>query len=259
MANSHQIKAYLRHWLDVVDDHSVHSPYFYDFYNKVLKATPSAYGFNEIEKMRENLSANHATIAVDDMGAGSKHFGNTRKISDVVNTSLSPPLLAQFYHRIITHREAKRIVELGTSLGLTSLYLATSPEAKVHTFEGSKVLSQMALTHFEYFGKKNITLFEGDIQETLPDFLQDPSKIDFALMDANHRYEPTVRYFEWMMRRFSEKTIVVVDDIHQSAEMEKAWQELKNHDLVYGSIDLFRCGVLFFDPDLNRQHFVWSL
>lgn len=78
-------------------------------------------------------------------------------------------------------------------------------------------------------------------------------------MDANHRYEPTMSYFDLLMKRLNEKSIVVVDDIHWSEEMEKAWTELKNNQLVYGSVDLFRCGLLFFDPDLNRQHFVWSL
>jgi hypothetical protein len=29
--------------------------------------------------------------------------------------------------------------------------------------------------------------------------------------------------------------------------------------LVYGSIDLYRCGILFFDPALNKQHFILSL
>jgi len=61
------------------------------------------------------------------------------------------------------------------------------------------------------------------------------------------------------MRRLDEKSVVVVDDIHWSVEMEKAWEELCRHPLVYGSVDLFRCGILFFDPALNRQHFIWSL
>jgi len=129
----------------------------------------------------------------------------------------------------------------------------------VYTFEGSKALANIALTHFELFEKQNIQIIEGNIDSTLAEFLQNPKKINFALLDANHRYEPTMRYFNLLVRRFNDKSILVVDDIHWSEEMEKAWKELYQHKLVYGSIDLFRCGVLFFDPALNKQHFVLSL
>lgn len=261
MATFHQIRAYLQHWLNEVDEHSIHSPYFFDFYNNVLKAPAGDSSiYTEIEKVRSNLLANPTTLTLHDLGAPSTVFkGPQRKLSDIASVSATPPSLAQFYYRIVRHLKAKRVLELGTSLGLTTLYLALQKDTRVFTLEGSESVAQVAQTNFEYFEKKNIKLLEGNIHHTLPDFLQDPAKLDFVLMDANHRYEPTMLYFDWMMRRFSEKTIVVVDDIHQSVEMERAWRELKQHELVYASVDLFRCGILFFDPDLNRQHYVWSL
>jgi hypothetical protein len=75
-------------------------------------------------------------------------------------------------------------------------------------------------------------------------------------MDANHRYQPTLQYFERLLPKINETSIVVLDDIHYSREMEQAWQELKKHRIVYGSADLFRCGILFFDPSLNKQHVI---
>ena len=78
-------------------------------------------------------------------------------------------------------------------------------------------------------------------------------------MDANHRYDATMRYFHLISKRISEKGIIVLDDIHYSKEMGRAWKELSRHQLVYGSVDLFRCGILFFDPALNRQHYTWVL
>lgn len=144
-------------------------------------------------------------------------------------------------------------------MGLNTLYLAQNKQARVFTFEGSRSLSHIALTHFELLEKKNIKLIEGNIDHTLSEFLQNTEKINFALMDANHRYEPTMRYFNLLSRRFNEKSILVIDDIHWSEEMEEAWKELYQHRLVYGSIDLYRCGILFFDPALNKQHFILSL
>ncbi len=256
----HPLKAYLHHWLNVVDEHSIHSPFFFDFYTRVLHGQTMGDQFRKIEVLRSNLLSNTTTVQVTDLGAGSLSLqDNKRTLAEIARTSISPRALTELYSRIIANINARRIVELGSCLGITTLYLAQKKDAQVFTFEGSPALANVALTNYEYFDQKNIRLIEGNINSTFPDFLQDPAKINFALMDANHRYDATMKYFSWLMRRLDEKSVVVVDDIHWSEEMEKAWQELRLHPLVYGSVDLFRCGILFFDPTLNRQHFTWSL
>jgi len=242
-----------------VDEHSIHSPFFFDFYINVVKASKTEKGDEKIEKIRASLLSNQSLIEINDMGAGSAVSKNKRTIAEVAHNSLSPESLSNLYQHIARYNDAKYIVELGTSMGLNTLYLANKKNAKVFTFEGSNTLANIALTHFELLETKNIKLIEGNIDHTLPEFLQGTEKINFVLMDANHRYEPTIRYFNNIARRLNEKSIVVVDDIHWSYEMERAWLELFRHKLVYGSIDLYRCGVLFFDPALNKQHFILSL
>lgn len=199
-------------------------------------------------------------MEVDDLGAGSRHSDKNKKtLAEITRNSLSPVAISKLYEHIISYNDSKYIVELGTSLGLNTLYLAEKKDVRVVTIEGSKTLANIALTHFELFEKENIQLIEGNIDHTLPEFLQNTEKINFALLDANHRFEPTIRYFNLLTRRFNDKSIMVIDDIHWSEEMERAWKELYHHELVYGSIDLFRCGILFFDPALNKQHFILSL
>ncbi len=219
--------------------------------------------FEDIEALRHKLLANPDSIDVVDLGSGSRSSQlqtPRRKIADIAATSLSPARVAEVYFRTCVYTEAHHIVELGTSLGLTTLYLSRLPGCQVHTFEGSTSLANIALTNFESFGQKNIHLIEGDISQTLPRYLESNlTKIGFALIDANHTYQATIQYFEWLMKRFNEKSVMVIDDIHHSPEMAKAWSELKKHYLVYGSVDLYRCGILFFEPGLNRQHFVWAL
>ncbi len=243
-----------------MDEHSIHSPYFFDFYEKVILNKNQIPGFDEIENVRNKLLQSTLEIEMKDLGAQSAHFKNEkRSLAKVATTSISPRPLCELFFRLVNYMEATSIVELGTSAGITSLYLAKQSQSKVVTFEGNKDLINIAFTHFEYFNTKNIRLIEGNIDNTLSDYLQNPSKIDFALMDANHRYEPTIRYFNLLSKRIAQKGIIVLDDIYHSEEMTKAWKELSRHELVYGSVDLFRCGILFFDPALNRQHFVWKM
>ena len=256
--NYFQLKSYINHWLDAVDEHSIHSPFFFDFYNSVIRGDSDPL-FLEIEKTRTHLLKDHTLVKMKDLGAASPHFKNgNREIARVAATSLNEEKYCLLFYRIARHAGAKSMVELGTSMGITSLYLSNAKGTKLTTFEGNKAMINIALTNFESFDRKNIKLVEGNIDETLPDYLQNPAKIDFALIDANHRYEPTIRYFNWLAKRMGDHGVIVIDDIYYSKEMGRAWKELKNHDLVYGSIDLFRCGILFFDLVLNKQHFIWK-
>ncbi len=217
-------------------------------------------GFVAIEKVRQKLLLDQTEVTIDDLGAKSPHFKNAKRaLSQVAQTSLSTAAYCRLYNRIIHYIDAKQILELGTSMGIATLYLAQKNNAHITTFEGNTSAINVALTHFEFFNAQNIELIEGNIDSTLSDYLLNGTKINFVLMDANHRYEATMRYFNLICKRISEKGIIVLDDIHYSKEMSRAWRELSRHQLVYGSVDLFRCGILFFDPSLNRQHYTWSL
>jgi len=250
-----QFKTYFNYWLDAADEHSLHSPFLFDLYTKVINIDSE--GIVEIEKLRANLLKTHSEIRVEDLGIGSKHFNSsTRMISDIANTSLSDLKFSLLYLRLARYIDAKNIIELGTSLGINTLYLAQKKNARVFTFEGSESIAEVAQDTFEFASAKNIELIKGNIDSTLYSNLSRMPKADLVFMDANHQYTPTLKYFEWLLMNIHHKSIIILDDIHSSPGMEKAWKEICKHDLVYISIDLYRCGVLFFDPSLNKQHVV---
>jgi predicted O-methyltransferase YrrM len=248
-----QAKAYLSYWLDAVDEHSLHSPFFFDFYTRVVKTNKHARPLEKAEKLRSQLLRDNRELAGADPGSGSS---TKRQVSVIAQHSMSPPALSTLYNSMIDYFKAEKVIELGTSLGINTLYLASKKERTVTTFEGSPEIAAIAKLTFEFAGVKNIKLIEGNIDQTFKDYLQSIRKFDLVLMDANHRYEPTIRYFNLLIPKLQESTVIIIDDIHYSADMERAWKELKNHKLVYGSADLFRCGILFFDPSLNKQHVI---
>jgi predicted O-methyltransferase YrrM len=250
-----QVKTYCNYWLDSVNEHSLHSPFLFDLYTKVIKLEANA--IPEIENLRLKLLDDQREIEVHDLGAGSTHqSGSKRKISDIAGTSMSDATFASLYLRLAKYCKAKTIVELGTCLGITTLYLAKANGVRVYTFEGSENLCDIAELSFEFSSAKNIELIKGNIDSTLYTTLSRIPKIDLAFMDANHRYEPTLKYFETLLPKIHHGSIVVLDDIHDNPEMERAWRVISRHELVYVSIDLYRCGILFFDPSLNKQHVV---
>jgi predicted O-methyltransferase YrrM len=251
-----QVTSYASYWLTAVDEHSLHSPFFYDFYTRVVKA--KSHPLAIAENLRTRLLNSTLTVNIADLGAGSVLKSNTRTVRDITRVSVSAAKYSALFARAIAHFTCKTVVELGTSVGINTLYLAQPTHARVRTFEGAPALAELARDTIRFSQQKNIELIEGNIDTTLPIFLEGHHPIDFAFVDANHRYEATLRYFELLLNASANHTVLVFDDIHLNTEMEKAWAAIKNHPLVYATADLYRCGFVFLDPQLTRQHWVLS-
>lgn len=250
-----QIKTYFNYWMEAVDRHSLHSPFYFDLHEKVVRGSDTCDSVR-IEQLRQKLLTNPTPLLVDDPGSGSVLKHRERKISDIARTSITPAKYSLLYARLIRHHNCRNVVELGTSLGINTLYLACEPKTKITTFEGSRAIAAAARSTFEFAGAGNISLVEGNIDSTLPGWLEEHEKIDLGFIDANHRYEPTMRYFHLIRQKTHLKSVIILDDIHYTPEMEKAWNQIKNDPLVYGTVDLYRSGLVFFDPSLNKQHVV---
>lgn len=256
----HQLKSFVTFWLDAVDAHSLHSPFLFDLYVNTLKARKPNLELKRVEQLRQELLFDNRSVGVTDLGSGaSSGEGSTRKISAIARISLSPKKYSLLYRRIIQRYDCRNIIELGTSLGINTLYLAAGENSRVLTFEGSSAIAAMAKVLFDKAQSTNIELVPGNIDESLPKNLQSIDRVDFALIDANHRYDPTVNYFNLLVQKVNDHSIVVLDDIHYSSEMEKAWVAIQKHPKVSLTVDAFRCGIVFFNPSLGKQHVVLQL
>jgi predicted O-methyltransferase YrrM len=123
--------------------------------------------------------------------------------------------------------------------------------------EGSKEVAAIAMANFQQLSINNIKIVTGNFDQTLASTLGELTKVDFAFLDGNHRYEPTIRYFEQVLSKADEYTVIVLDDIHWSKEMEDAWAYVQNHQAVTLTIDLFYIGLVFFRKEkLAKQHFI---
>lgn len=238
--------------------HGVHSPFVFDFIREVLNDSGEYYCYETIEKQRSVWMTHTGTIAVTDLGAGSRKRGNpTRNISEIAKNALKPPKYGKLLFRIANYYKCKQILELGTSLGITSAYLgASSHVGKMITLEGVPAIASLAKQTFKEVATDHIKLIEGNFDNTLADALDQMQQIDLAYIDGNHRLEPTLRYFNQIMPYTHVDSLLIFDDIYWSREMESAWITIKNDSRVTLSIDLFSIGMVFFKPDFKvKQHF----
>ncbi|SJZ44153.1 O-methyltransferase [Sediminibacterium ginsengisoli] len=251
---------YLRYYITASNGkgHGVHSPFVFSFITQVLNDQRQFYAYSQLEALRKDLLSDHREITLEDFGAGSRiKKDNVRKLSSIAATSLKPAKFSQLLFRIADHFKPSVILELGTSLGITTSYLASAnPAARITTMEGASAVAAVAKNNFSKLGLGNIRVVEGNFDHTLAETLTTIPLIDLAFLDGNHRYEPTVRYFRQILPHLQEHSIVILDDIHWSAEMEQAWDEVRGMEEVTLSIDLFFIGIVFFRKEQKeKQHF----
>jgi predicted O-methyltransferase YrrM len=253
-------KKYFKYYLTSSNGkgHGVHSPFVFEFIKFVLNDKNKYDVYDTIEKQRKVLLNDKTVIEVEDFGAGSTVIKtNKRVVKDIAASSLKPKKYSQLLFRMIQFYNKKNVLELGTSFGITTSYIAAaSNNPKVTTMEGSQSIAAIAQQSFNALQLNNIAIIKGDFENTLASFLASSNTIDFAFLDGNHRKIPTLNYFQQILQKSDKETIFVFDDIHWSKEMEEAWEEIKSHESVTLTIDLFFIGIVFLKKDFKvKQHF----
>lgn len=254
------VKKYLHYYLTASNGkgHGIHSPFVFDFVKNVLNDKQSHPAYQPIENLRKKMLGNSTVIDVEDFGAGSSVIKtNKRVVAAIAASSLKPKKYAQLLYRMVQYYKPETILELGTSFGITTAYLASANKtSKVFTCEGSPAIASIAKQNFEALQLNNIQLSEGDFAQILSPLFERLQTIDFIFIDGNHQKEPTLDYFAKLLDCSNQNTILVFDDIHWSTGMEEAWNAIKQHPAVTLTIDLFFIGIVFINPDFKiPQHF----
>lgn len=208
----------------------------------LVKSREVDYSEKQILKRAKELRNSTSIISVQDYGAGSrKESGSFRKIKNVAKYASIQPKFGRLYARIIKHFNIETAIELGTSLGIGTSFLASTSK-NVITIEGCENTAAVAKETFSLLGLKNITLKEGEFSEALAEITEFFDKPCFVYIDGNHRKEATIQYYQFFKKRLPQNSILVFDDIYWSKGMREAWQHIQ-HDPFF-TIDLYRAGIV---------------
>jgi predicted O-methyltransferase YrrM len=237
--------------------YDIQSPFLFDFIKNVLDTDKDYYRFSEIEALRSKLLSSDQSIEITDHGAGSRRLHNTRrKISDIARSSLSSPQKCRVLFNIAHHYQRKKILELGTSLGISSSYLAVAnSNASVYTIEGDSRIAGIAQEIHKQAGLDNIRVIQGTFENKLDDVLESIGCPDLIYIDGHHTKEATLRYFEKVIQYTNKQSILLFDDIYWSKGMQEAWEIITKSREVTLCVDLFYLGVVFLNTDLQKEVF----
>ena len=257
---NHLIKSYLKFLFHSKNEHGVHSPFVFDLVTKCFYDKTRYTEYEILEDYRNSLLADKSTINVTDFGAGSRVFkSNTREISKIAQTAGITPKNAELLFRIVRYFQPKSILEIGTSLGLaTSALSLGNDKAKIITLEGCPNTQKQAQVQLQWQNSnfQNIEFVTTEFSNYFKNCQLNTEHCQLIYFDGNHSKKATLDYFEALLPTISNDSVWIFDDIHWSADMEEAWEIIKNHPKVSVTIDTFQWGIVFFRIEQEKEHFI---
>lgn len=246
--------SFLKYLKNAKDEHSIHSPFIFNFYNNVILDSKQHYFFKLAEHQRQLLLRDNRTIDKKDFGASKKN-GNIL-LSKLVKNSKDPKY-CRILFRLIDYFNFNNSIELGTSVGISGSYIyAAKKKAKFFSLEGCPNTAAIAKETFRTLGLDSEKILIGEFDTNFEKTLASLQTVDFVFFDGNHQKKATIDYFNKALKYINNNSVFVFDDIYWSKDMSDAWKEIKNHPSVKITIDLFEIGIVFFRKEQVKQHFI---
>ena len=247
--------AYFKFLTNSTNQHGVHSPFVFDLVTHCLYDKKQHPDYATLKSYRHFLKSQSNTIHVTDLGAGSRVFkSNHRKISSILRHSGATLKEAKFLNRLTRYVDANSILELGTSLGMSTLAFSLAVQkGKVTSIEGCPNIFEYTSTQFNRLQRHNVSLLNSDFDLVLSDLTN--QQFDLIYFDGNHQKQATKGYFETLLPTIHNKTVWVFDDMYWSQEMLEAWHYIQRHPKVTVTVDMFNLGLVFFRKEQVKEHF----
>lgn len=254
------ISRYLKYIMLAKTRHGIHSPFVYAFIDDILHDRKKYSDYQMIEKEVKNLKRNRNILEIVDFGAGKssgKYRTYFRRVSEIASISGITRKHGRLLYRIVRHFKPATLLEMGTSLGISTMYQAKgNPDAQFISVDGCASLAMIARNTLDSADCKNIKLKTGQFRTVVPTLLNNMNKtLDYAFIDGDHTHEGTLFHFGLLKKKLNNNSILVFHDIYWSKEMAKAWSEIKTDPEVTVTIDLFFMGIVFFRKELSKQDF----
>lgn len=153
--------------------------------------------------------------------------------------------MLQLFARLVG---AKRILEIGTLGGYSTIWMATAlpPDGKLITLEIEKRHADVAAANIARAGlEKKVDIRIGRAIETLPKLLAEGAgPFDMVFIDADK--QNNAGYFEWALRMSRRGTLIIVDNVVRNGAISDAGSKDSS---VIGTRKLF--DIMEMDPRVS--------
>lgn len=260
-----RLSSALRWYRGASTRYDVHSPFLTEFIREVYDDDRYYTAFGTLRALRRYWRRRPGRVRLTDHGAPSRTTrGPERSVASLVRANAIGDREGRLLFRLAVWLRPRRLLEFGTNAGISTAYLhAADTRARLDSVEGNPAVAELARETFGVVGAgPGLRLHVGTFNDWLATHLAthltpqpDPATtLDLFFLDGDHRYQPTLDYVRALLPHRSPNAVFVIADIHWSADMERAWVELRELPEVTASVDLYHFGLLFFRPGLSGPH-----
>ncbi len=198
---------------------------------------------SELKIYRTQTKASKKALEIKDFGAGSKKLGRIRTLQSIYTSSVTPIKWQRFLHNLVKDFSANHILEMGTSLGFTTVYLSKATTGKAITIEACPSICKESQTLFEQVHINNVQSINSTFQDYF-NTISPSQKFDFVFIDGHHDGAALLDYVHLLKPHLFPNALIIVDDIRWSEGMHEAWTKLISDVQFSNYWDGFKMGLL---------------
>ncbi|MEO0471626.1 MAG: class I SAM-dependent methyltransferase [Bacteroidota bacterium] len=256
--NIHLAQQWFRHQWQAKTAHGVHSPFVFQLVEDVFPYRKSEAG-RQVEAIRKKLAGSEQEVRFADLGAGSLNRGGGEvktTLGQLARRAARQRRSGELLYRLCRHLQPQRMLEFGTNLGISAMYQRLAvPESQFVSLEGAKTLAEIARQNLAETGQ-NLDIIHVDFDHWLTTDALQNMRPDYVFLDGNHQYKPTRDYVEQFLTHMPKDSLLILDDIHWSSGMSRAWAEICKDERISVSIDLLYLGLCFVRKHQAKEHFI---
>jgi len=244
----------LKYFLRLQTRFSVHSPFLYSWICKIHDRHYTRAPLSR--KYRRQLLKERGSFVKNEKGAGSQKLGTERLISQEARVSGANKTYGSFLANCVAHMKAKRILELGTSLGIGTSFLIEGSKGK------SEITSVDACSESQQIAREKLMAYYPDhsinlINKSFEEFFNSAEygKFDFIVLDGDHRGVKVLEYIKLLKPIMEENAVIIIDDIRWTRDMYNAWRTLCEDKDFQLSLEYLRFGVLVKNENLSSEDY----
>jgi len=239
--------------------HGIHSPFAFNLIHNVWQQHLNAGILEKLRFLDAKNRKDSILVNVRRVGAGSLVTKKEmRSVSSIFRSASIPKRYGRLLYATTAYFKPDMVLEFGTSLGISSAWLALgNPQCELYTVEAIAALAEKARENHRAIGLQNTHILNLDFEQFMQEFDLPKKKKYLLYIDGNHTRKATLQMFDFALQHlYTRHLVVIIDDIHWSAGMEQAWQQIQKHHQVTLTLDIFRMGFVFFNSDLYPQNFI---
>ena len=237
--------------------YGIHSPFVFSLFTNVFRKDDDE-NLDGIKRWRNELSRQNLYIETEDIGAGSQiSFRKRRSVKNIIRWSSITHKYGRILYFTAKYFEPATIIELGTGLGISTAYLSSAvPSAKMISIDADRAMHEYASAKIKDHTHNMPEFCLGRFEEFLLSKLNNAEHPLLIFIDGDHQYKSVTRYLDEILKYARADTIILIHDIHWSAGMKKAWNQIKDNGRGILCIDLFFMGMVFFRGGMLKQNYI---